>query len=162
MKLRNIRNFPVFYKDEAAILGRVKRVIVNDDYEIDCLIIDTTKQGQQIAPAKAITLGKNTVMLNNLEAMKPYSLEETLTVYEEKLGDVIFDQEGRELGMVSDLVVDRPSLKIIGIEVTAGLLRDLIDGRIVIPLEQVIWSGKTSAVLNRQMPGDSTSTKGGR
>lgn len=162
MKLRNIRNFPVFYKDEAAILGRVKRVIVNDDYEIDCLIIDTTKQGQQIAPAKAITLGKNTVMLNNLEAMKPYSLEETLTVYEEKLGDVIFDQEGRELGMVSDLVVDRPSLKIIGIEVTAGLLRDLIDGRMVIPLEQVIWSGKTSAVLNRQMPGDSTSTKGGR
>jgi uncharacterized protein YrrD len=154
LKLRNILNLPVFYEEQALIVGRVKRVLVNRSFQIAFLVVRSYQAGMQIIPAHQLILGKDTVIIDSLEALIPYIDEEQKTIYEEKMGNVIFDQEGRELGMVSDFVVDPATLSITALEVSAGIWRDIIDGRMILPLEQVSWSGKASAVFHGSQTGE--------
>lgn len=157
MKMRNILNLPVFYEEQAIIVGRVKRVLVNRAFQIPFLVVRSYQAGMQIIPTHQLILGKDTVIIDSLEALVPYIDDGEASIYEEKMGNVIFDQEGREIGMVSDFVVDPISLTITALEVSAGIWRDLIDGRMILPLQQVSWSGKASAIFHADPDGEKTS-----
>ncbi len=48
-------------------------------------------------------------------------------------GLTVYDQDGNELGSVSDLMVDLAHGKVMGLNVSGGLLRDIVEGRQFVP-----------------------------
>jgi len=147
LKLRNIISLPVFYEPTATVVGSVKEVVVDDDYRIGYLIINTNENEVRMIPSPCFVLSQHAVLINDMASIKPCPVREESTVYEKKVGDLIYDQEGREIGSVSDFIISREDHRVWGIEVFSGALNDILQGRSEIPLEQVTWKSTSSAVI---------------
>lgn len=59
----------------------------------------------------------------------------------------VYDQYGTELGSVDDLILDVVNGKVLGLNVTGGLLRDLVQGRQFIPW-QAAQLGKDAIIVD--------------
>jgi uncharacterized protein YrrD len=57
------------------------------------------------------------------------------------LGRLVRDTSGRELGRVKDIVIDETSLRITGLVISRGLLRDLLDGAWLARWSSLTWDG---------------------
>lgn len=147
LKLRNIISLPVFYEPAAAVLGSVSQVLLDDDYRISYLVFMTDENEERMIPSPCFVLSRNAVLINDLTSIKPGPVREESTIYERKVGDVIYDEQGREIGSVSDFVVSMHDRKVCGVEVYCGALSDILNGRHEIPLEQVNWKSVVSAVI---------------
>ncbi|OIQ55210.1 PRC-barrel domain-containing protein [Neomoorella thermoacetica] len=64
--------------------------------------------------------------------------------WQELKGLRLLNRDGRELGIVEDLVVELPSGQVKALEISTGLVNDLLEGRKEITLEgQVNWGTDT-------------------
>ena len=63
-------------------------------------------------------------------------------------GQKVVTTSGRELGIVSDLVIDEKDLSVVGYEISSGLIQDLLEGRDILSLEKDIQYGKDGLILN--------------
>ncbi len=147
MKLRNIISLPVFYAPTATVVGTVKEVVIDDDYRIGYLIINTTPSEVRMIPSPCFELGQEAVLINDMASIKPCPAGEEYTIYQKKLGDVIFDEQGREIGSISDFVISMPDRRVRGIEVYSGAVCDILYGRREIPLSEITWKSTASGVV---------------
>lgn len=150
MKLRNIINLPVFYEPTATVIGSVAKVVVDDNYRIDYLIINTNQSEVGMIPSPCFVLGQHAVLINDMASIKPCPCREEYTIYEKKLGDIIFDNQGREIGAISDFVISAQDHQVWGVEVFSGALNDILHGRREIPLSEVIWKSIASGVVESE------------
>ncbi|QGT98898.1 hypothetical protein SYNTR_0305 [Candidatus Syntrophocurvum alkaliphilum] len=150
MKLRNLKNLPVFYRDTAQVIGRVERAIIGDSFEIAYLIINSDDRTQKMIKKSDFHIGHNSIVINDLDCIKSYAHGEELTIYEQKIGDTLFDKEGKELGVLSDFVVVKDQKQISGVEVSSGIIQDLLEGRQELPLDQIHWASAKSGVINEE------------
>lgn len=150
MKLRDIKNLPVFYQHKAQVLGKVKKVVIGDDYKILYLVIDTGEEVQKMVFSSDFLLGEESVVLLDLAGMKSYAHGEELSIYQQKVGDSLFDNDGKELGVLSDFVINIEGKEVEAVEISAGAFKDLLEGRNEVPIAQVEWSSKYSAVLRNE------------
>jgi len=56
-------------------------------------------------------------------------------------GCSVISCEGKDLGTVEDLILDIPEGRVVGWEISDGLVQDLVEGRRVLPVESVITCG---------------------
>jgi len=64
---------------------------------------------------------------------------------------MVLDYDGRELGIMSDVVVEPESKEVQGIEISSGIIKDFITGRSEISLENVIGTdGDTIIIQNEE------------
>ncbi|MGS0763969.1 PRC-barrel domain-containing protein [Syntrophomonas curvata] len=147
MKIRNIKNLPVFDRESAKVIGRVEKAVVGDDYRLAYLIIEMTEGEPGMVLRKDMDIGEASVTINSRQSIKSYVAGEELSIYQKKLGDTVFDQGGRELGTVSDFIFSRDNMKVWGVEISSGAIKDILQGREEVPLEQVSWRTAESAVL---------------
>jgi uncharacterized protein YrrD len=147
MKIRNIINLPVFDRESAKVIGRVEKVVVGDDYRLAYLVIEIPGSDPAMVLVQDIDIGEASVTIRNRQSIKSYIAGEELSVYQKKVGDTVFDQEGKELGVVSDFILSRDSTKVWGVEISSGAIKDILAGREEIPLSQVNWRTPESAVL---------------
>lgn len=150
MKLRYIENLPVFYSETAQVIGRAVRAVVGDDFQIQYLIVEVPGKNLQMILADDFQLSPDSVIVRDMDCMKSYLNGEELSIYEQKLGDTLFDQQGRELGAVSDFIICPQSKQVTGMEVYSGIVHDILLGRMQVPLEQVQWKSNEGAVLNQE------------
>lgn len=147
MKIRNIKNLPVFERDSAQIIGRVEKAVVGDDFRLAYLVIEMSEGGPGMILRKDLDLGKASVTINSRQSIKSYLAGEELSIYQKKIGDTVFDQEGKELGTVSDFIISRDKMKVWGVEISSGAIKDILQGREEVALDQVNWRTPESAVL---------------
>jgi uncharacterized protein YrrD len=147
MKIRNIKNLPVFDRESAQVIGRVEKAVVGDDYRLAYLVIAMTEGEPGMVLRKDMDIGEASITINSRQSIKSYVAGEELSIYQKKIGDTVFDQGGKELGTVSDFILSRDNMKIWGVEISSGAIKDILQGREEIPLEQVNWSTAESAVL---------------
>ena len=150
MKMRNIKNIPVLLEDTVEHLGRVGRAVIGDDYRLLYLVINLDEGKQVMVTRDDFLLTQEAVMIWRLESMKSYLHGEELSVYEKKLGDRVYNPDGRELGIVSDFVLDTEDKKVRCIEVSSGVIRDWLEGRLEIPLEQIRWASNVNVIANKE------------
>lgn len=150
MKVRNIKNLPVFDKNTARVVGRVEKAVIGDDYKISYIVVAFAGREPGMICQEHFELGEEAISINDMVSIKSYAYGEELSIYDRKLGDVIFDSEGKELGVVSDFIVSPDNKKVWGLEVFSGAIRDLLEGRQEIPIEQVCWKSIVSAVVNEE------------
>ena len=99
---------------------------------------------------KDFLLRNEAVIIRDLESIKSYKHGEELSINKTKIGDVIFNSEGKELGVISDFVISLDNKQVYGVEVSAGGIKDLLEGRIEIPLYEVCWKSNLSAVITEE------------
>ncbi|MEA1961873.1 MAG: PRC-barrel domain-containing protein [Bacillota bacterium] len=150
MKLRNIKNLPVLLEVSVETVGRVDKAVIGDNYCLLYIVVNLNEGKQVMIFRDDFYMTKEAVMIWEAESMKSYAHGEELTVYEKKLGDCVYSPEGRELGTVSDFILDTEEKSVQSIEVSSGAIRDWLDGRIAIPLEQIRWASDVNVMVNQE------------
>ncbi|MGI5911926.1 MAG: PRC-barrel domain-containing protein [Syntrophomonadaceae bacterium] len=148
MKLRNIKNLPVFDRESSRVIGKVEKVVIGDDFKLAYLVIEMSDGSPGMILSKDLEIGENSVTIISPASIKSYEAGEELSVYQKKIGDTVFTPEGKELGTVSDMILSRNSMEVWGIEISSGAIRDILEGREKVRLDQIIWKNPETAVLN--------------
>ncbi len=148
MKLRHMKQMPVFLDNGAEVVGTVQKAVIGDDFRLSYVVIERVGEPPGMILSKDLRLGEESLLIGDINCIKSYLHGEELSIYEEKLGDIVFDDKGRELGKVSDFILSARDQKVLGIEVFSGAIGDLLHGRQEINLEQVCWKSTESAVVN--------------
>ncbi|MEN6460245.1 MAG: hypothetical protein ABFC94_02600 [Syntrophomonas sp.] len=147
MKTRSIKNLPVFYENSAEVIGRVEKTVIGDDYKIAYLVICSDDGSLKLILSDDFVLTPASIIVNNLDSIKSYAHGEELSIYDQKLGDKIFDSEGQELGIVSDFIIANDNKTVCGVEVSCGAIKDFLEGRMDFELDKVHWASIESAVV---------------
>lgn len=138
---------PVFDRESARVIGRVEKAVVGDDFRLAYLVIERAEGDPGMVLRQDLDIGEESVTINSLNSIKSYVAGEELSIYQKKLGDAVFDWEGKELGIISDFVLSLDNMKVRGLEVSSGAIKDILQGREEVPLEEINWSSPESAVL---------------
>lgn len=146
MKLRNMKNLPVFSEGKAEIIGQVDKAVIDDDFSLAYIVINTDN-GPALIKAGDLVIGEEAIIITSPDKIKSYEHGEELSIYDKKLSDTIFDEEGRELGYVSDFILSRPNKQVWGIELCSGSIRDLLEGRQEIALDKVYFKSDLTGML---------------
>jgi uncharacterized protein YrrD len=146
--MKSINNLPVFLQPSAQVVGRVVKTVIGDNYRIAYLVIDPGDKNQKLINGRDFDITPNAVIINDLSCMKSYSHGEELSVYQLKVGDVVFDHSGKELGILSDFIIAADKKKVQGVEISSGAIRDILQGRQDIELDKVHWASEKSAVTD--------------
>lgn len=150
MRLRNIKNMPVFNELNAEIVGVVEKAVIDDDYKLAYLVVSLDGGSSQMFTAENFTLTDNTVIINDLSSIKSYLHGEELSIYDKKLGDLVFDKNGKELGTVSDFIVCPANKAVSAIEISAGVLQDLWAGRKDVDISNIAWKSLYSGIFSQE------------
>lgn len=150
MKVRNMKNLPLLLANTAEKIGRVEKAVIGDDYKILYLVVISNANEPCLVFYDDFVIGEDAVLISDRECMKSYAHGEELSVYDKKLGDVVFDQQGKELGVVSDFIIKREQKKVWGVEMSSGVIKDMLDGRKEIPLTQLNWASQLTAVMQQE------------
>lgn len=146
MKLRNLNKMPVFLAENARVIGTVQKAVIGDDFKLSYVVVQLTDGPTGMIDSKDLSLGPETIVIESEKCIKSYRHGEEYSIYDKKMGDIVFDGQGRELGKVSDFVISPENKKVQGIEVFSGAISDVLHGRKEIALEQVGWKTAESAV----------------
>jgi uncharacterized protein YrrD len=142
-----MENMPLFDRERARVIGKVLRGVVGDDFVLFYLVVELNDGQTGMLERGDFELGRDAVIVDRPDMIKSYAHGEELSIYQLKVGDAVYDQDGRELGVLSDFIVSPDRKLVDAVEVSAGLIDDLIDGRRQIPLEQVTWKSITSMLV---------------
>ncbi|KUK30974.1 MAG: PRC-barrel domain containing protein [Thermoanaerobacterales bacterium 50_218] len=92
-------------------------------------------------------VGDDAVTLNSSKDSDDLPPENGVKV-KEKAGFLVITPEGKNLGTFEDVVVEVPGGRLLGYEISAGIVDDLISGRSVIePLHVLNW-GEEAVIVN--------------
>jgi len=150
LKMRNVNQMPVFLEQTAEVIGTVQKVVINDDFKLSYVVIERSDSPPGMILNDDLSLGEETIIIKDLDCIKSYQHGEELSIYDQKLGDVVFDKEGRELGEVSDFIISPRDKTVQGIEVCSGTIGDLLHGRREIELENVCWKNIESVMVSSE------------
>lgn len=150
MKVRNLENLPVILASTAQELGWVQKAVIGDDFKLAYLVVNLNQGQPGMIFIEDCTLGKEAVMVSNPDSIKSYAHGEESSIYEKKIGDTLFNTEGQELGVLSDFIINPDSKKVRGVELSAGVLKDILEGRREIPLKSVRWANRRNAVVDQE------------
>ena len=153
MKLRNLKNLPVFYDKTALVIGKIEKGVIGENYRLAYIVIDMYGEEPKMIKGCDFRLGEEAAIIKDLDSIKSYKHGEELSINKLKIGDTVFDNEGRELGVISDFVISLDTQEIKAIEISAGGIKDLLEGRNEVPLCEVCPKSDLSAVV-RQERGD--------
>jgi uncharacterized protein YrrD len=149
VRVRDIKNLPLFFEPSAHIIGRVVRAVIGDDLRLAYVIVETEHLDRGMVNAEDLVVTPEAVIIQDLDSIKSYQHGEELSVYEKKIGDRIYDGQGKEIGTVSDFILSDDQ-KVSDIEVSTGVLSDILQGRSQIPIDQVHWKSFTSGLIEKQ------------
>lgn len=147
MKSRRLIGMPVIDEHRGAILGRVMDIIITPRMQVEALLVDS-REGKRLLLIDHVTIGQDAILVHDARGLKRLVNGEHPTRVKDRMGMLVVDNGGREIGVVSDLVVEPESKEVQGIEVSSGLIKDFIDGRTEVPLDKVMNIGQEAMVIN--------------
>ncbi len=149
MKSRRLIGLPVIDQHRGTMLGRVIDIIISPRLQVEGLLIGG-RGGKRFLLMDHLTIGQDAILVNDPRGLKKVKNGEHPTRIKDRMGLLVVDRDGRELGVVSDLVVEPESKAVQGIEISSGLIKDFIDGRSEVPLDRVDNIGQETMVLNSE------------
>lgn len=148
MKLRRFKEMPVFDTHQARVVARVDRAVLGDDFDLAYLVVEREDGSPGMIFAPDIWLGDDAVSIADEGRIKSYACGEESSMYQKKAGDLVFDCNGSELGIVTDFILSPAKGAVTAVEISSGAIRDLLEGRREVPLEHVDWKNPESAMVS--------------
>jgi len=151
-KGRELVGLPVISQDQGEELGRVQDLLY--DEQAGCLkgllLADGgwLRQSQVVDFARLAGRGPKSFTVTGAGDVS-HELPSGARRWQEIKGLRLLNQEGEELGLVEDLVVDLPSGQVQALEISTGLVNDLLEGRREVPLGGAVNWGTDAITLNQ-------------
>lgn len=148
-KGRELVGLPVVAQEKGEELGRIQDLLYDEQTRaLKAVVLDGgnwLREPRVIAFEELTPRGPKTFSIANKLAIS-HEMPAGTRRWQGTKGLRLLNNEGAELGLVEDLVVDLPSGRITALEVSTGLVNDLMEGRKEIALTgQVNWG--TDAVI---------------
>ncbi|MGI6226767.1 MAG: PRC-barrel domain-containing protein [Peptococcales bacterium] len=149
-KVSELINLPIINLTSGIQITKVTNVILNADNDIlEGFICDN-----KLLPLEKIkNIGKDAIMVEAndiallLEPMNAH-VNAPLFLPNYIENTPIVTEQGKYIGIIGDVLVESNTGKIIGYEVSDGLLKDLVKGRSIITVSQIITYGEDAIVIN--------------
>ncbi|NLV17219.1 MAG: hypothetical protein GXY50_08445 [Syntrophomonadaceae bacterium] len=150
VKSRRILGLPVIQEGAGNVLGRVADVVIDDGFQVKSLLVDV-REGRCVLDMDEVVIGHDVLLVKGAESLKRVEAGQYCIKGRERTGMMVLDYDGRELGIMSDVVVEPESKEVQGIEISSGIIKDFITGRSEISLENVIGTdGDTIIIQNEE------------
>jgi uncharacterized protein YrrD len=137
MKARSLLKKTVTCAGTGDIMGHVCDVMLDSDLNVTGLVVDLESGGKGTVPVEEFEIGRDAIIIRGPDCLRDSPGGNPENRYRERLGTVIKDNQGTELGILSDVVVEPQSKETEGVEVSSGILRDFVDGRSELPIGSV-------------------------
>lgn len=138
---------PVIDEHRGTILGRVMDIIISPRLQVEGLLVGA-RDGKRLLLMDHLTIGHDAILVSDPRGLKRLRNGEHPTRVRDRMGTLVVNHHGRELGIMSDVVVEPGSKEVQGIEISSGIIKDFIDGRSEVPLEKVTDIGMGAMVIN--------------
>lgn len=147
VKSRRLIGLPVIDEHRGTVLGRVMDIVISPRLQVEGLLVDS-RDGKRLLLIDHLTIGQDAILVSDPRGLKRIKNGEHPTRIKDRMGLLVVNRDGRELGVMSDLVVEPESKEVQGIEISSGIIKDFIDGRSEVPLDKVANIGQGAMVIN--------------
>lgn len=100
-----------------------------------------------------LSTGKDAIIINNctcISALSKFEKSEDFKSKGEIIGLSIYSKKGENLGIVKDILFDNKTGSLEGVEVSDGLVKDIVKGRSVIPLFGKVEFGEENILVGME------------
>lgn len=159
---------PVICVDNGKKIGAIKDVIFcPGQKKATALVLE--RKGCQVARRiillkDILSLGRDAVVVNDCSCITELKKVKDLEEFKEK-GEIkglkIYTKSGEDIGTVKDILFDYKTGTIEGVEVSDGLLQDIVQGRNVLPLFGKVEFSEENILVGREAIEEMMSTGGG-
>ncbi|MGI6549363.1 MAG: PRC-barrel domain-containing protein [Syntrophomonadales bacterium] len=147
VKSRRLIGLPVIDEHRGTVLGRVMDIVISPRLQVEGLLVGS-RDGKRLLLIDHLTIGQDAILVSDPRGLKRIKNGEHPTRIKDRMGLLVVNRDGRELGVMSDLVVEPESKEVQGIEISSGIIKDFIDGRSEVPLDKVANIGQGAMVIN--------------
>jgi len=167
-KYSEVVGMPVICSDNGKKAGNIKDIIFcPEGRKIKAFILE--QKGYElikkvILMKDVVSFGKDAVFIRDsscIRTMKNLEKSGELEGKGEIRGLRIISREGNDLGIVKDILFDCKTGVVEGVEVSDGLIQDIMEGRKVIPLFGKVEFGEENILVDKEAVEEMRNTGGG-
>lgn len=159
---------PVICADSGKKIGVVEDIIFcPSEKRVNAFMLERTgyQIGRKVVLMKdVLNLGRDALIVNDDLCVTPLHTVKYTDEFRNKAdvkGLRIYTRSGEDLGIVKDVLFDFKTGIIEGVEVSDGILNDLLQGRNVLPLFGKVEFNDKNILVDREAVEEMTSTGGG-
>jgi uncharacterized protein YrrD len=151
-KGRELVGLPVVTREKGEELGRIQDLLY--DQQTGALKAVVLEGGGWLREPKVVPFaelqarGAKTFCIAGEQALR-HELPTGTRCWQETRGMPLLDSDGTELGLVEDVVIDLATGRITALEVSTGLVNDLMDGRKEIDLSGEVNWGTDTVIIGK-------------
>lgn len=112
-------------------------MLLDGEQRLSRILVKLESGDIRFLPVESFEVGKESVLIKGVDCLKNAGGGDDHGMYQSCLGHLVIEENGREIGVVSNIIVPAAGERIEGIEISGGLIKDLIDGRIQVPVDQI-------------------------
>ena len=163
-----VLNLPVVCANNGKKAGVIKDIIFcPENREVSALLLE--HKGLEIKKKVVrlkdiLNLGDDAVIINSPDCVESLGKASYTNEFKDEgsiLGLRIFTRSGDELGIVKDVIFDWQTGRIEGFEVSDGLLQDIMQGRMILPLFGKVEFGEENVLVEKEAVEEMENTGGG-
>lgn len=149
-KAREIIGLPVVSLDTGKEIGVVTDLLwSHPEKKIICLVVEEKgglNHKYHLSFDKINSIGKDAVTVSSAEVLEEEREHLDAASLNQKEGELVLTQEGENLGTLNDVIFDANDGKLLGYELSTGLVGDLLTGRMVMSPDMVTTWGKEAII----------------
>jgi uncharacterized protein YrrD len=142
-KLRSVLGLPVLETQNGTQIGEAQEVVLDIEKAsvLGIIVADASwfTEARGILYRDIFSVGRDAIMVREKDIVKEMSdWQELAGIYRSKdlLDKQIYTEAGLNLGMLTDIIFEGATGEIKGYELSDGLVTDLLQGRLLMPLPQ--------------------------
>jgi uncharacterized protein YrrD len=163
-----VLGLPVICADSGKKAGIVKDIVFSPaEREVKALLLErkgVDLKKKVVLLKEVLNIGGDAVILDNDGCVADMGRSEYAKAFEDEgaiLGRRIFSKTGEDMGVVKDVVFDWKTGRIEGLELSDGLLQDIMQGRRIMPLLGRVEFGEDNILVEREAVDEMLEATGG-
>jgi len=168
IKYTDVLGLPVISANNGIKIGTLKDVAFRRDSKgIIAFILEKGSRavkGNVILLRDVRSIGNDALIIDNPNCLLEYkSFKKTCEMQEniQLRGFKIYTHSGEDIGIVQDIFFDYKTGKVEGVEVSDGLVQDILQGRNILPFFGKVEIGNDNILVDNEAVEEMTSTGGG-
>ncbi|MDN5348155.1 MAG: hypothetical protein PWP65_1719 [Clostridia bacterium] len=151
---REIVGLPVIDLEQGEELGRIQDLLCDPHRRlVNSLVLASAKlpYGTRLVKFEQVqTQGADAFAVSSSRLLAGIA-PDNLVKWQKIKGTPIFNVQGSEIGTLEDIIVEVPSGKMEAMEVSGGLISDILDGRKTIGIDRVLTWGPDAIIVQEEV-----------
>ncbi len=140
------------------LIGFVRAIIQTEERKIGgLLIVSLSGELCRVEPDGIIRMGRDSILVDEgkvEQAGEFAGVEITPPAGRENNETLVMTTAGESLGVIEDVVIEEKDGSVLGYEISDGYIMDMLMGRKVVPVSEVLKYGKDAVIVSDEYEGD--------